>query len=598
LEITLFTADKGPGLFRFKNELLNDESFVKTVKAEIREATSGDGTYFAVDDWGLRLEVLCSKIRIISIGRWKKIQNDKRKENKKYIDLLGKCELEMAEGPSNDLIAKYQELKGIVNEIEKEKGKIAMAYSGAKWIEEGEKPSRYFLNLCKIRNMKKQINVVQTEDDDLVTGNNDILAHCRDFFKTIYSSGRIEACDDSISKCQRFLGNIECPKLSQTDRAFCDAPITGSECKSALQGMMNGKAPSVSGFSKEFFLHFWNDLETIVISYLSQTKERGMFFATQRRGVITLIPKHGDQKFLKNKRAICLLDIVYKIVAKVMANRLMTIISKLIVPDQTGSIRGRYIGTNIRMVADVIEYCEIDKLEGILMALDFRNAFNTVEHQFIYDTLGQFNFGPYFIDWIKIMHKDMELAIINNGYTSQWFSPTRGLQQGCPVSSLIFCLVVEIFAVKIRGMTQIRGITISDTGVKLSQYIDNTTLFVKDERVAQAALSVTKYFGLASGFQLNVDRCQFMWLGPLKHSTKYICDRVPSRQVKILGIHFSAFHPCDNVGPAISKTETTLNQWSQRSLSQKGSITVIKALVISQFIYSMAASSINNKNLN
>ena len=162
------------------------------------------------------------------------------------------------------------------------------------------------------------------------------------------------------------------------------------------------------------------------------------------------------------------------------------------------------------------------------------------------------------------MHNDMQLAIINNGFTSKWFTPTRGLQQGCPASSLIFCLVVEILAIKVRALAQIKGVTISNTEIKISQYIDDTTLFVKDESAARTALSVTLDFGYASGLQLNVDKCHFMWLGTLKNSKETICDRACSDQVKILGANFSALYPCDNVRPTIASMETVINQWSQK----------------------------------
>ena len=110
-----------------------------------------------------------------------------------------------------------------------------------------------------------------------------------------------------------------------------------------------------------------------------------------------------------------------------LANRLNTVIQKIVAPDQTGSIRGRYIGTNLRTIADVIYYCDADHLSGLLMTLDFQNAFNTVERGFLYDTLDEFNFGSDFINWVKLLHNGSELTIINNGRTSQWFRPSRGL---------------------------------------------------------------------------------------------------------------------------------------------------------------------------
>ena len=71
---------------------------------------------------------------------------------------------------------------------------------------------------------------------------------------------------------------------------------------------------------------------------------------TQRRGYVTLLPKKGDQTLLRNKRPIVLLDIIYKIVAKVLAKRVTNVVDKLVGRDQTGFIKGRNIGENIRLI--------------------------------------------------------------------------------------------------------------------------------------------------------------------------------------------------------------------------------------------------------
>ena len=258
-----------------------------------------------------------------------------------------------------------------------------------------------------------------------------------------------------------------------------------------------------------------------------------------------------------------------------MANRMMQVLHKLIAGDQTGSIRGRYIGTNLRTVEDVIQYCESDKLSGILMALDFQNAFNTVEHNFMYDVLRKFNFGNNFVSWIKLLHKGAELSVINNGYTSSWFQPSRGLQQGCPASALLFALAVEIMAIKLRAMT-IKGIEIAGREFKISQYCDDTTLFVRDSFAATEAIKIIEEFGSISGLRLNLNKCQFMWLGSKKHAVDLICGRSPVRQLKILGVQFSAVQDCTDASvQAIKvKIQSTLNQWTQRDLTLKGRITI------------------------
>ena len=282
-----------------------------------------------------------------------------------------------------------------------------------------------------------------------------------------------------------------------------------------------------------------------------------------------------------------------------MANRLMQVIHKLIAGDQTGSIRGRYIGTNLRTVDDVIRYCESDKLSGIVMALDFKNAFNSVEHYFIYDVLRKFNFGNNFVEWIKLLHNNAELTVINNGYTSKWFKPSRGLQQGCPASALLFTLVVEIMAIKLRAAPMINGIQISGKQFKLSQYCDDTTLFVRDSNSATEAIKLIEEFGTISGLELNFDKCQFMWIGEERDSEVQICGRTPVRQLKILGIEFSASLNCEdsNMQTITNRIQNTLNRWSQRDMTIKGRITIAKSLVVSQMIYVMSASLIKKKHL-
>ena len=227
-----------------------------------------------------------------------------------------------------------------------------------------------------------------------------------------------------------------------------------------------------------------------------------------------------------------------------MANRMMQVLHELIAEDQTGSIRGRYIGTNLRTVDDVIQYCEIYKLSGIIMALDFQNAFNTVELHFVYEALRKFNFGNNFMDWIRLLHNGAELTVINNGYTSSWFKSTRGLQQGCPSSALLFTLVVELMAIKLRATPMVKGINITGREFRMSQYCDDTTLFVENLTSATEAIKIIEEFGNISGLKLNLDKCKFMWIGEKRQSDELICGHVPVKQLKILGVKFSAVQDC------------------------------------------------------
>ena len=114
---------------------------------------------------------------------------------------------------------------------------------------------------------------------------------------------------------------------------------------------------------------------------------------SQRRGVITLIPKEdSDLSSLANWRPITLLNADYKIVSKVITKRREKVLTFLINPDQTGFIKGRYIGQNIRLINDILEQTKLRNIPGILLQLDFRKTFDTIEWEFIQGTIALFNF--------------------------------------------------------------------------------------------------------------------------------------------------------------------------------------------------------------
>ena len=596
--LTLFPSERGPGLFSFNHAvLLQDEEFVAGARKEIDSAVSGCGMYSEVVDKGLRLEMLSSQIRVSSIKRGKAVAARAREKEKLALSSLLACEQRMAEDPDDDIVAEYIELKNEVDTIEEAKGKKAILRSGARWTELGEKPTRYFLNMCAKKRKEKDINVLTTTDGTVIKGNREILQHCRDHFETIYKAK--DGVYSYVAEAEARAFPHTCPQLSEEDQAACEGKMTNEECKKALAAMLNNKAPSVSGFSKEFYLFFWDEMGQFIVDYINESWQLGRFFITQRRGILVLIPKTGDAKLLKNKRPICLLDVVYKIAAKVLATRLSKVIDKLVARDQTGGIRGRYIGENIRTIADVIQYCKEDDLEGIMMALDFRNAYNTVEYSFLYTTLRKFNFGVDFMQWIKLLHTETEVAISNNGFTSSWFKPSRGLQQGSPISGLLFALVVEILAISIRSAENVRGIMISGCDIRLTQYCDDMTTFVADEESAAAVISMVNTFGEASGLELNHQKSHFMRLGKLRETSGPICGFDTVDIVKILGVRFSAKKNCrkENTEPVIDKIKRTLNIWNQRDLTLKGAITVAKSLAISQLTYLMTCGQVEQADL-
>ena len=128
--------------------------------------------------------------------------------------------------------------------------------------------------------------------------------------------------------------------------------------------------------------------------------------------------------------------------------------------DQTGFIKGRYIGENIRLINDLMEQTNATKIPGVLLALDFRKAFDTLEWTLIQYALQKFNFGEGIRRWVEIFYNDVESTILNNAFATNWIKPTRGVRQGCPLSPFLFVLSAELLANKIRQSHLIKGLSL------------------------------------------------------------------------------------------------------------------------------------------
>ena len=133
------------------------------------------------------------------------------------------------------------------------------------------------------------------------------------------------------------------------------------------------------GFTTEFFKVFWKQLGYFVLRSANEGFDNGELSITQRLGLITCIPKENKPKqHLNNWRPLTLLDTVYKLASGAIANRLKQVIDKTINKDQTGFLKGRYIGENTRLIYDLMNYTEQNNIPGLLLLIDFEKAFDSL----------------------------------------------------------------------------------------------------------------------------------------------------------------------------------------------------------------------------
>ena len=212
---------------------------------------------------------------------------------------------------------------------------------------------------------------------------------------------------------------------------------------------------------------------------INEGYNEGKLSITQRQGLITCIPK-GDKpkEFLKNWRPITLLNVIYKLASGCIAERIKSVLDKLISKDQTGFLSGRYIGENTRLIYDILHLTENLNIPGLLLIVDFEKAFDSISWKFIMNVLDFFNFGDSIKKWINVFNNDISSMVVQNGFLSDPFSVERGCRQGDPLSPYIFLLCAEILSLLIKANKDIKGIKIANITYKLSQFADDTTLLL------------------------------------------------------------------------------------------------------------------------
>jgi hypothetical protein len=354
--------------------------------------------------------------------------------------------------------------------------------------------------------------------------------------------------------------------------------------------MQNGKSPGADGLTTNFYKYFWPNIKNIVFDSIQHGLKEKKLSIEQRRGVLSIITKKDkDIRKLENWRPLTLLNTDYKILAKALANRLQNVLDKLISYDQCGGLKGRSTFSNIRSTLDIINYTNSNQKPGYAIFLDYHKAFDSINWNFIYNILKNMNFGETYISYIKTLYQDIQTAIINNGNLSEFFSPTRGIRQGCPMSGNLFVLVVEILACAIRDNPKIRGIKIGTTEFKISQYADDTCIFVEDQNSFQNTFTIVEMFSKCSGLRINRNKSEALRIGSTaKHKHQFLGIRWPERYTKYLGVYISNDRQETielNFKERIEKVETILQTWSLRHLSIKGKITVINTIAIPNMIY-------------
>ena len=244
-----------------------------------------------------------------------------------------------------------QEKQRELNKLREKRLEGTMVRARARWIEQGEKPSKYFCNLENRNFVSKRIATLIKDNNVEVTDFNGINKEVSSFYSKLYSSREKEIVNVDLNH----ILNENTPKLTNEKANSIEGQMTIPEATLTLSKMKNNKSPGSSGFSVEFFKFFWNDLKIFWLNSINYGFLKGELSVTQKEGVIVCLPK-GDKckKLLKNWRPISLLNVSYKIASGVIASRIKNVLPSIINVNQSGFMANRSTADCLRLIYDIL----------------------------------------------------------------------------------------------------------------------------------------------------------------------------------------------------------------------------------------------------
>ena len=297
-----------------------------------------------------------------------------------------------------------------------------MVRSRCNLLENNEKPSKFFLNLEKGKNNIRSIKSLKI-NNKLIFSQTEILEHQKqkNFLPVLIFKFRKWYKQEDLSA---YLDKISIPQISNSTKIICDDELTLEEIHKAVKSLAVNKTPGIDGLPVKFYRVFWEDIKDILLNTYKNYFRKGLLTTSQRQGIINLIPKKDkDLTELKSWRPLSILNTDYKILKKVLANRLKVALPKLINADQTGYMSGRSCFENIRLISDMIEFCKIKNHPCIILLVDFEKAFDSINWTFLKHVLQNMDLAktsrnglPPCIQKLKVVSQTMVICLLFSNF--------------------------------------------------------------------------------------------------------------------------------------------------------------------------------------
>lgn len=323
------------------------------------------------------------------------------------------------------------------------------------------------------------------------------------------------------------------------DLSFLEAPFTKEEIDAVIKELPSNKSSGPDGFNTDFIKKCWPIIKSDFYDLCEQFHKGELCLQSINSSFITLIPKKNGATCVNDYRPISLLSCTIKLLTKLLANRLQSIILELVHINQYGFIKSRTIQDCIAWAYEFLFQCHKSKKPSVVLKLDFEKAFDKIEHGMIMAILKKKGFGPKWCLWIEQILGSATSAVLLNGVPGNSFKCRRGVRQGDPLSPLLFVLAADFLQTILndamnRGIIQPPITFASCPDFPILQYVDDTLIImpacpVQLEQLQQLVNSFSK----ASGLKVNYHKSSLLLIN--------VSDEVLQQLSSLLGYTIGTF---------------------------------------------------------